>query len=79
MIIGKALSYRSGWHKALEGLRFEIVSLHRGENILEDDTMVGDLHDGDWLEVAPFIKGDEKERLSFVTYDALPSHLNWQD
>ncbi len=79
MIIQKRLLYGKGWHLSLEGYRVEIVAVHRGEEILKDDATVGELQDGDWLEITPVVKDDGKERLSFVTYDALPSHLSWQD
>ena len=79
MLIGKRLIYKEGWHESLKGYEIQIVSVHRGEEILEDDKLIGELKEGDWLEVAPIIKENGQERLSFATHDALASHLNWQD
>ena len=79
MLIGKRLFYKEGWHESLKSQKVQIVSVHRGEQILEDDTLIGELKEGDWLEVAPIITEDGQERLSFATHDALASHLIWQD
>ena len=79
MLIGQRLFYNKGWHDSLKGQEVQIVSVHRGEKIFDEDVLIGELQDGDWLEFAPIIVDDGKERPSFTTYDALPSHLIWQD
>ena len=80
MIIGSRWRYEGPWHVALKGTIVEIRAVHRGcdpdsVRILVSDDEIGELSPSDILEIAPLIIEAMGERLSFVTSDALPSHL----
>lgn len=78
--LGSVHIYRGGFHKGLAGWRVVIVGVLRGEQLISEQEIVGEVLEGDRLEVRPVIKG----RLSFVTYDAAPGDLeptgeSWSD
>jgi len=70
-IIGSVHTYTGTTHRGLTGWRVVVVSVLRGEELLTREEDVGELRDGDRLEVRPIIDG----RLSFVSYDAEAGEL----
>jgi hypothetical protein len=58
--------YRGDFHKGMIGWRVVVGAVLRGEESLTDEREIGELRDGDRLEVRPVVEG----RLSFVSYDA---------
>jgi hypothetical protein len=73
MIIGSEKRYTGTSHRGLTGERVKIVAVHRGEQILDDDAAIGALRPTDTVEVRPWL--DEKDRFSWVSYDAKPDEL----
>ena len=75
-LIGTRWIYVGDAHRFLAGKTVVLRSVHRGEEILEDDERIGEIRDDDVLEVAPVIR-DAKggERASFVTSDATLDEL----
>jgi len=65
-ILGTVHIYRGEFHKGMRGWRVVVVSVLRGEELLTREDEIGELREGDRLEVRPIIDG----RLSFVSYDA---------
>jgi len=71
LILGTRHIYRGEHHKGLRGWDVVVVGVIRGEELLTREDDIGELHDGDRLEVRPVIEG----RLSFVSYDAAVGEL----
>lgn len=70
-VIGSMHIYRGGFHAGLVGWKVVIVGVLRGERLISEQELVGEVLEGDRLEVRPVLKG----RLSFVSYDANPEDL----
>ena len=73
MIIGSEKRYTGISHRGLTGERVKIVAVHRGEQILDEDDEIGALLPTDTVEIRPWL--DEKDRFSWVSYDASPDEL----
>lgn len=58
--------YRGEFHRGLVGWKVVIVGVLRGEGLIIDQELVGELRARDRFEIRPVIK----ERMSWVAYDA---------
>ncbi len=74
MIIGSTMRYARGEHRWALGLKVQIVSVHRDDGILTDDTEIGELLPDDLIEFRPWM--ETEGRWSFVTSDASIDELD---
>lgn len=75
-IIRTIRRYTGRGHAWLHGERVVVVAVHRGDEVLHEDSVVGELRPDDWVEFTPLIAdADGPESVSWVCSDTPPHEL----
>lgn len=75
-IIRTIRRYTGRAHVGLREQRVVILSVNRGDEILDDDRAIGRLRRGDRIEFAPLVRDDHGGgRMSWVTSDGFPGEF----